>query len=49
MYAERGVKLINDFSKILTKNEKKREWLLQGVESNRKKYSNDHKATLNKK
>jgi len=36
MYAERGVKLINDYFKILTKNEKKREWLLQGVGSSRK-------------
>ena len=33
--AERGVKMISEYAAILTKDEKVRDWLLQGVEANR--------------
>ena len=46
--AERGVKFITDYATILTKDEKTRDFLLQGVESNRKKYSDFKIKTLNK-
>ena len=46
--AERGVKLLTDFSQFLTKDELKRSWLLQGVESSRRKYADIHKIPLNK-
>ena len=47
--AERGVKFITDYARILTKDEKTRDWLMQGVESNRRKYSNFNIKTLNQK
>ena len=46
--AERGVKMISEYAAILTKNEKVRDWLLQGVETNRRKYSDFNVKTLNK-
>ena len=46
--AERGVKMISDYAAILTKDEKTRDWLLQGVELNRKKYPDFNIKTLNK-
>ena len=46
--AERGVKLISDYASVLTKNENMREWLLQGVEQNRRKYPDFKIKTLNK-
>ena len=45
--AERGVKMITDYSKILTKDDETRNWLLQGVELNRKKYPDFNIKTLN--
>ena len=45
--AERGVKMITDYSKILTKDEKLRGKLLQGVEMSRKINPNFKKSTLN--
>ena len=45
--AERGVKLISDYATILTKDEGMRQWLLQGVEKNRRRYKNMNKSTLN--
>ena len=48
--AERGGgKLLTDFSQLLTKDELKRSWLLQGVENSRRKYADFRKATLNKR
>ena len=46
--AERGVKMISEYAAILTKDEKVRSWLLQGVEANRSKYPNFNVKTLNK-
>ena len=46
--AEWGVKLITDYAKILTKDDKMRSWLLQGVEMNRQKYPDFSIKTLNK-
>ena len=46
--AERGVKMISDYAAILTKDEKVRDWLLQGVEANRRKYPDFKIMTLNK-
>ena len=46
--AERGVKLITDYIGILTKDDQKREWLLQGVEKSRKCFPDFRKTTLNK-
>ena len=45
--AERGVKLISDYSKILTKNNETRVKLLQGVEMSRKINPDFKKSTLN--
>ena len=45
--AERGIKLIGDYAKILTKDEEMRERLLQGVEMNRMKFPDFKKKTLN--
>ena len=45
--AERGVKMITEYSKILTKDDGTRKWLLQGVELNRKKYPDLNIKTLN--
>ena len=46
--AERAVKLMTDYAMILTKDEEKRQWILQGVAENRKKYGIFAKKTLNK-
>ena len=46
--AERGVKMISDYAAILTQDEKVRDWLLQGVEANRRKYPDFKVMTLNK-
>ena len=46
--AERGVKMITEYSKILTKDEKARDGLLQGVELNRKNYPDFSIKSLNK-
>ena len=45
--AERAVKLMTDYASILTQDEEKRDWILQGVEANRRKYQDFHKNTLN--
>ena len=45
--AERGVKMITDYSKILTKDNELRRKLLQGVEMSRKIHPNFNKKTLN--
>jgi hypothetical protein len=45
--AERGVKFITDYAKILTKNEDLRRKLLQGVEMSRKINPDFKKSTLN--
>ena len=44
--AERGVKMIKEYSKILKKDAGTRNWLLQGVELNRKKYPDFNIKTL---
>ena len=46
--AERGVNLVTDYASILTKDDQLKEWLLQGVEKNRKEYKNFNIKTLNK-
>ena len=46
--AERGVKMVSDFATILTQDEKMRDWLLQGVELNRRMYPDFNIKTLNK-
>ena len=46
--AERGVKMISDYETSLTKDESVRDWLLQGVELNRRKYPNFNVQTFNK-
>ena len=46
--AECSVKLITEYSKILTKDEKTRDWLLQGVELHRKKYPDFNIKSLDK-
>ena len=45
--AEHGVKMITEYATILTHDEKVRDWLLQGVESNRRKYPDFNVKTLN--
>ena len=47
--AERAVKLMTDYSKILTKDDATRQLIMQGVAENRKMYNNFNKKTLNKK
>ena len=47
--AERGVKLISDYSMILTKDSEERQKLLQVVEDHRKTYPDCNKTTLSKK
>ena len=39
--------MITEYAAILTKDEKMRDWLLQGVESNRRKYPDFNIKTLN--
>ena len=46
--AERNVKMISDFATVLTKDEKVRDCLLQGVEANRQKFADFNVKTLNK-
>ena len=46
--AERCVKIISDYSKILTKDINLRRKLLQGVETSRKIHPDFKKMTLNK-
>ena len=45
--AERGVKMAKDYATILTKDDKVRAMLLQGVESCRQKFPDLKKSTLN--
>ena len=47
--AERGIKLISDYSKILTKDPVNRIKMLQGVEMDRKINPDFKKSTLNNK
>lgn len=44
--AERGVKFIKDFNKVLTTDEDEKQCLLQIVEAYRQKYSSYHKSVL---
>ena len=44
-----GVKPLTDFCQLLTKNELKHSWLLQGAENSRRKYTDFRKVTLIKK
>lgn len=44
--AERGVKFMKDFNRILTNNEEEKQFLLQLVESYRKQYPNYKKSCL---
>lgn len=44
--AERGVKFIQDYNRILTNDEDEKQWLLQVVEAYRMKYPSYNKATL---
>ena len=45
--AERAVKLITDYAQILTKDENMRQWILQAVDENRKKFPEFKKKILN--
>lgn len=47
--AERGVKLIHDYNKILTKSETEKQFVLQIVAEDRKKYPSATKSSLRKK
>ena len=44
--AERGVKIAEDFARILTKDDDMRNLILQGVEQNRKSFPDFKKSTL---
>lgn len=44
--AERGVKLITDYNKILTNDEEEKQFLLQIVKKYRENFPNHHKSTL---
>jgi len=44
--AERGVKLISDYSQILTKDKSQLQFILQTVEENRKTIPNMNKGTI---
>ena len=44
--AERGVKFMKDYNKILTNNEEEKQMLLQVVEAYRKKYASYKKSDL---
>lgn len=44
--AERGIKLIDEYNKILTKNEEQRQFILQTVSEYRKKFKNVTKDTV---
>jgi len=45
---ERGVKLIEDYNKLLTKNEDQKQYLLQVVSEYRQKFPDCKKSTLSK-
>ena len=47
--AERAVKVMTDYSNILTKDDATRQLIMQGVAENRRLYNNFNKKTLNKK
>jgi hypothetical protein len=44
--AERGVKLMEDYNKLFTKNEQQKQYVLQIVSDYRRKFPNSKKATL---
>lgn len=44
--AERGVKLISEYNKILTNNENQKQFLLQVVKDYKTRYPNTNKETL---
>lgn len=44
--AERGVKLMEEYNKVLTKNEEQKQYVLQVVEDYRRKYPNSLKTTV---
>lgn len=46
--AERGVKLIEDYNKLLTKNENQKQYLLQVVSEYRQQFPDCKKSTLSK-
>ena len=45
---ERGVKLISEYAAILTKDKMARNWLMKGMELNRRKFPDFNVKTLNK-
>ena len=45
--AERGVKLMTDYALILTKDETMKQWILQVVDSHRKRFPDFNKKTMN--
>lgn len=47
--AERGVKLIQDYNNILTKDETEKQFVLQIADGDRKKYQTPTKSSLRKK
>ena len=47
--AERGVKLIQEYSNSLTKNENEKQFILQIVAEDRKRYPTATKSSLRKK
>lgn len=47
-HAERGVKMFQDFNKILTRNEESKQFLLQVVAGYRKKYPDHSKSSLSR-
>jgi len=44
--AERGVKLMEEYNKVLTRNEEQKQYVLQVIEDYRRKYSNSLKTTV---
>ena len=44
--AERGVKLVSDYTKVITRNEDQLQYLLQMVESHRRKFPDMRKTTV---
>lgn len=46
--AERGVKLIEDYNKLMTKNEDQKQYLLQVVSEYRQRFPDCKKSTLSK-
>lgn len=45
-FAERGVALIQNYNSILTKDENQKQFLLQVVESHRKRFPDARKSTI---